>query len=60
MKTFDVSMLNSFFRNYLFKFTEESLGRDANYVGLIILSSLWVTGVIMIAVMFSDNKNNKR
>jgi hypothetical protein len=36
---------------------DKNLGNDAYYVGLIILSSLWITGAIMISIMFSGNKN---
>lgn len=57
MKIFDMTMLTSFFGNDIYKFLDKNLGTDANYVGLVILSSLWITGVIMISIMFSSNKN---
>lgn len=57
MMIFDMTMLTSFFGNDIYKFLDENLGTDANYVGLAILASLWITGAIMISIMFSSNKN---
>lgn len=60
MKIFDMTMLTSFFGDDIYKFLDKNLGNDAYYVGLIILSSLWITGAIMISIMFSGNKNKIR
>lgn len=43
MKIFDMTMLTSFFGDDIYKFLDKNLGNDAYYVGLIILSSLWIT-----------------